>query len=510
MVSQSTVNNKRIAKNTLMLYIRMFIMLAVGLYTSRVVLQALGATDYGIYNIIGGVVVLFSFLNNSLISATRRFLNFNIGKRDYEAVHKVFCMSVNIYFILAFVIFILAETIGLWFVETKLNIPSERSYAASWVYQFTIITFIINLLRVPYNASITAYERMDFYAYISLAEVTLKLLVIYLLYTTSYDKLIVYAFLYTLVPFIITLIYKYYCNYKFETTRYNKIWDKDIFLQMFSFSGWSLFGSAANMSAQQGINILINLFHGVTANAAVGIANQVSSNVYQFIGNFQTAFHPQIIKSYAAKETTAFIQLIFQSSKFSYYLMFLLALPLLMTTQTLFELWLTEVPQYAVIFCQLLLIFFIIECLATPLWMSVEATGQIRNYQILMACCILLNFPLVYIFYKFGYPVYTAWIIRIVVHIITFIVRLVYMKTKLQFPIRQYIQKVIIPITMVSILSIPLPLLLRIYLKENFLTFTIIVITCLLAISSSIYWVGLEGTERSLIKSLIINKLRKK
>lgn len=510
MTSQSTVNNKRIAKNTLMLYIRMFVMLAVGLYTSRVVLQALGATDYGIYNIIGGVVVLFSFLNGSLTSATRRFLNFNLGKKDYEAVHKVFCMSMNIYFILAFVIFVLAETIGLWFVGTQLNIPPERSYAASWAYQFTIITFIINLLRIPYNASITAYERMDFYAYISLAEVTLKLLVVYLLYTTSYDKLIVYAFLYTLVPFIITLIYKYYCNRKFETTRYKKIWDKDIFLQMFSFSGWSLFGSAANMSAQQGLNILINIFHGVTANAAVGIANQVSSHVYQFISNFQIAFHPQIIKSYAAKETDSFYRLVFQSSKFSYYLMFLLSLPLMMTTQTLFEIWLTEVPQYAVIFCQLLLVFFLIECLATPLWMSVEATGQIKKYQILMACCILLNFPLVYIFYKLGYPVYAAWIIRIVIHVITFIVRLLYMKTKLLFPIRQYIQKVIIPVFMVSTFSISFPLLLTIYLKDNILTFTIIIITCLLVVLSSIYWIGLESTERALIKSMIINKIRKK
>lgn len=509
-MESQTVNKRRIAKNTLMLYIRMFIMLAVGLYTSRVVLQALGATDYGIYNIIGGVVVLFSFLNGSLTSATRRFLNFNLGKKDYEAVHKVFCMSMNIYFILAFVIFVLAETIGLWFVETKLNIPPERNYAASWVYQFTIITFIINLLRIPYNASITAYERMDFYAYISLAEVTLKLLVVYLLYTTSYDKLIVYAFLYTLIPFIITIIYKYYCKRKFETTRYKKIWDKNIFQQMFSFSGWSLFGSAANMSAQQGINILINLFHGVTANAAVGIANQVSSHVYQFISNFQIAFHPQIIKSYAAKETGAFYQLIFQSSKFSFYLMFLLSLPLMMTTQTLFELWLTEVPQYAVIFCQLLLIFFLIECLATPLWMSIEATGQIKKYQIIISVCILLNFPLVYLSYKVGQPVYSAWIIRIIVHIITFIVRLLYMKIKLEFPIRQYIKKVILPIFIVAILSIPLPLLLVIYLKKCILTFVIIVIVCLLVVISIIYWIGLENTERNLINSIITKKIKKK
>lgn len=505
-MESQTVNKRRIAKNTLMLYIRMFIMLAVGLYTSRVVLQALGATDYGIYNIIGGVVVLFSFLNGSLTSATRRFLNFNLGKKDYEAVHKVFCMSMNIYFILAFVIFVLAETIGLWFVETKLNIPPERSYAASWVYQFTIITFIINLLRIPYNASITAYERMDFYAYISLAEVTLKLLVVYFLYTTSYDKLIIYAFLYTLVPFIITIIYKFYCNRKFETTRYKKIWDKDIFLQMFSFSGWSLFGSAANMSAQQGLNILINLFHGVTANTAVGIANQVSSNVYQFISNFQTAFHPQIIKSYAAQETASFYKLICQTSKFSYYMMFILAFPILLTTQTLLTIWLTDVPEYTSIFCQLILGYLIVEGISTPLWMAVHATGNIKRYQIIISLCIFLNFPLTYFAFKCNLPIYTVWIIRIVVNIITLIIRCFYLKQTLSFPIKIYIKEAIIPILSVTIISMPIPLLITVSLDNSILNCLFIIITSFINSILTIYFIGLSDNERAIIKLKILGK----
>ena len=492
-----------------MLYIRMFIMLVVGLYTSRVVLLALGATDYGIYNIIGGVVVLFSFLSNSLVTATRRFLNFSLGKNNLEAVQKVFCMSMNLYIILSLIVLILAETIGLWFVEEKLNIPAERKIAAVWVYQFTIITFIINLLKIPYNASITAYEKMDFYAYISLIEVLLKFVVVYFLFTISYDKLIVYAFLYTLISLFVIFIYKFYCNRNFKTTHYIMIWDKEIFRQMFSFSGWSLFGSVANISAQQGLNILINLFHGVTANAAVGIANQVSSQVYQFSGSFQTAFHPQIVKSYAAKEMDAFQWIIFKSSKYSYYLMFFLALPIWMTTQTLFEIWLKEVPQYSVMFCQLILIVSIIECLATPLWMSVEATGEIKMYQILMASCVLLNFPLVFLFFKLGYPVYTAWIIRIIVHIITFIMRIIYMSFKLKFPVRLYLKKVILPISIVSLVSIPLPLFLTTCLDEGFGKFLTVVLACLLSIPIFIYWVGMEKMERQHIKSTIYNRIRK-
>lgn len=504
-----TVNSKRIARNTFMLYIRMFIMLAVGLYTSRIVLLALGATDYGIYNIVGGVVVLFSFLSNSLVSATRRFLNFSLGKKDYEAVQKTFCMSMNIYFILSLIVLVLAETIGLWFVEVKLNIPVERSFAAFWVYQFTILTFILNLLRIPYNASITAYERMDFYAYVSLVEALLKLLVVYFLYTTSCDKLIMYAFLYTLISFVMFGVYKFYCNCKFKTSLYIIIWDKEIFRKMFSFSGWSLLGSAANISAQQGLSILINMFHGVTANAAVGIANQVSSNIYQFSGNFQTAFHPQIVKSYAAKEMDAFLWIIFKSSKFSYYLMFFLVLPIWMNTQTLFEIWLKEVPQYSVIFCQLILVVSLIECLATPLWMSVEATGEIKTYQILMASCILLNFPLVYLFFKLGYPVYTVWIIRIIVHIITFVTRIIYMSFKLEFPVRLYLKKVILPISIVTLVSVPLPLFLTIYLNEGFIKFLSTILICLLLIPISIYWVGMEKMERQHIKSTIYNRIRR-
>lgn len=505
----NSINNKRIAKNTLLLYIRMFIMLIVGLYTSRVVLNILGVTDYGIYNIIGGVVVLFSFLNNALISATQRFLNFYLGKDDLHAVQKVFCMSMNSYIILSAIFLFLAESIGLWFVETQLNIPEERMQAALWVYQFTIITFIVNLIKIPYNASIIAYEQMDFYAYVSLIEVILKLLVVYLLYITTLDKLILYSLFYTLVPILMVVIYKLYCNKKFMTTKYIWIWDKTIFRNLFSFSGWSLFGSAANMTAQQGLNILINMFFGVTANAAVGIANQVSSHVFQFISNFQIAFQPQIVKTYAANQISDFHKLIFRSAKFSYFMMFILSLPIWLTTNNLLHFWLGKVPEYTAIFCQLILGFLIIESITAPLWMSVQATGKIKRYQIWMAICIFLNFPITYITFKLGFPVYAAWIVRIIVNLFTFVVRCFYMKKYLNFPIYQFVKAVIYPIILVSITSIPIPLCTTYYLGNSFVGFCIIVLTSIIICSFAIFKLGLEKEEKEIVKSIIYKKFIK-
>lgn len=506
-MTETSQNNKRIAKNTMMLYIRMFVMLAVGLYTSRVVLEVLGVSDYGIYNIIGGVVVLFSFLNSALTNATQRFLNYNLGKKDTDSVHRVFCMSMNAYILLSVLLIILAETIGLWFVNTQLNIPQERDYAAFWVYQFTILTFIVNLLRIPYNASIIAYERMDFYAYVSLVEVILKLIVVYLLYITTFDKLIFYSLLYMIIPFMMNVAYKKYCNRSFITTKYKLLWDKEIFRSLFSFSGWSLFGSLANMFAQQGINILINIFYGVTANAAVGIANQVTSHVYQFISNFQTAFQPQIVKTYAANEIEAFNKLIFRSSKFSFYMMFVIAFPIILTTQSILEMWLVEVPEYTTIFCQLILGFLMIECVTAPLWMAVQATGKIRRYQILMAICISLNFPLTYLVFEMEMPVYTAWIIRISVNVITFTMRCLYMKKYMDFPILFFCKRVISPIFLVSIISIPIPLLLVKILDHNFLDLCLIIIICIFISIVVIFKIGLDKKERDIVKSILCKRI---
>lgn len=508
-MSTSQQNNKRIAKNTMFLYIRMFIMLAVGLFTSRVVLDALGETDYGIYNIIGGVVVLFSFLNQALTSATQRFLNFNLGRDDLKKVESVFCMSMNSYIILSAVFLVVAETIGLWFVNTQLNIPDGRMNAANWVYQFSIITFIINLIRIPYNASIIAYERMDFFAYVSLVEVVLKLAVVYALFIDGIDRLIVYSLLYTIVPFLVNIAYKIYCDKKFTTTRFRRMWDRETFRSLFSFSGWSLFGAMANVIDSQGVNILINMFFGVVANAAMGIASQVSSHVMQFVSNFQTAFQPQIVKTYAANQIEEFYKLVIRTSKFSYFLMFIISLPLLLTTQGILELWLVEVPQDTAIFCQLILIFMIIEAIAAPMWMAIQSTGRIKRYQIWMATCIFLNFPLVYIVFLAGMPVYTALVIKILVDILTASVRCLYMHKYMRFPVMLFVKKSLLPMISVTLASVPLPIITTCLLNNSVVSLLAIIIISILISSAFIYIIGLDIDERRFIKNIVKEKISK-
>ena len=500
-------NNKRIAKNTVYLYIRMFVMMAVGLFTSRVVLDVLGASDYGIYNIIGGVVILFSFLNNALLSATQRFLNYFLGKQDYAKTNMVFCMSMNTYFLLSVLVIALGETIGLWFVNTQLNIPQERMGAAQWVYQFTLVQFIINLLRIPYNASIIAYERMNFYAYVSLVEVVLKLIVVYLLYITAIDKLIFYSFLYTVVPLLILFVYKRYSNRHFDTTRYRRIWDRQLFKDLFSFSGWSLFGSFANLAAQQGLNILLNIFHGVTVNAAVGIANQVTHQVYGFISNFQVAFQPQIVKTYAAGERERFNTLLFQTSKFSYYMILLIGIPLLFTLDSILSIWLVEVPPYTAIFCRLIFIFLAIDAINAPLWMSVQATGNIRNYQILMAVLIFLNFPAAYVLLKLGFPPHSVWYVRIVVNLITMVARIIYIARVIAFPALSYLSKVLTPILLVTLLALPVPIVLNLLIKGFWSNLVIVILVSLLVTALDVCFIGMNRHERQMSLAMVASKM---
>lgn len=507
MSNQSSDSNKRIAKNTLFLYMRMFVMMLTALFTSRIVLDVLGAANYGLNNVIGGVVVLFSFLNSAQLSATQRFLNFHLGRKDYKQTNVVFCMSLNTYMLLSVLVVILGETVGLWFVNTQLNIPPERMYAAQWVYQFTLVQFVINLLRISYNASIIAYERMNFFAYVSLVEVISKLLVVYLLYITTFDKLIFYSFLYTVVPLVITIVYKLYCNRNFDTTKYKAIWDKKTFKKMFSFSGWSLFGSLANLAAQQGLNILINIFYGVTVNAAAGIANQVSNNVYGFISNFQTAFQPQIVKTYAAKEVERFHKLIFQTSKFSYFMVIVLVLPILFTIDGILEIWLTEVPEFTAIFCRLILIFFSIEAITAPLWMSIQATGKIRNYQILMASLVFLNFPIAYIVLKVGLPVYTVWIVRIIVNLVTMAARCIYMKKKLEFPLLPYLRNVMLPIVTVTIVALPIPTILHYMVSGFWANLLIVGFVTLIVTMIDVYFVGMNAHEKDIARNMIFKKI---
>ena len=322
-------NNKCIAKNTSMLYIRMLLTMAVTLYTSRVILNTLGVEDYGIYNVVGGFVAMMGFLNNSMAVATQRFLSFEIGKKSNSQFSRVFSMSMSIHILIALVILVLAETVGLWFVKTQLTIPIERMGAALWVFHFSILAFIVNVISVPYNATIIAHERMNVFAWVSIIDVSLKLLIVFILQWFGYDKLKFYALLMFGVALIIRLIYGSYCSRKFVESKFHFYWDKSLFKTIMSFAGWSLWGGAASVLHSQGVNILLNIFFGPAINAARGIAYQIQGAVNSFVSNFQIAINPQIIKSYASSKIEYMHQLIFQGAKYSFYLLFALSLPIL-------------------------------------------------------------------------------------------------------------------------------------------------------------------------------------
>jgi len=475
--------------------------MVVSLYTSRIILNTLGVSDFGIYNIVGGVVVLFSFLNNAMSSATQRFLNFEIGKKDFEQLKKVFSASINVHISIALIVFVLSETIGLWFVNSQLNLPIERMDAVNWVYQFSIFIFMISIIQVPYNATIIAHEQMSFYAYISIVEVSLKLCVVFLLQYLSYDKLKLFSVLICIVAIIVIIIYKLYCTKKYASSRYSFFWDATLYKQLLNFSGWSLLGSFANVGKTQVINIFLNIFCGVLVNAAMGITNQVSSALNGFVTNFQLAFNPQIVKSYAANERDYLMKLIFQTSKYSYYLLLMLSLPILINTEFILKLWLSIVPQYTVVFCQLTIISLLIESISGPLWMTVQATGKIKKYQIAISSALLLNIPFSYILLKLNFVPFSVLWVNIGVGIIALITRILFLKSLINLPIKRFLKEVVLNIIAVTICTIPLPLFMKYYMHIDCLGLVLTSMISILSTGTFIYFIGLKIQEQYYIKN---------
>ena len=423
----------------------MFIVMFVGLFTSRIILQTLGIDDYGIYNIVGGIIVLFSFINNALRNATQRYISYELGKKEESNWQKVLHVSITCHVFIAIIILILGETVGLWFLETKLNIPVDRMDAARVVYQFTIVTFIIHIFQVPYNAAIISHEKMSFYAYVSIIESGLKLLVAYAIVISTKDKLIVYSAAIALLSLIILFIYIYYCRSKLHSGLYRFDKDKGLFKSLMSFSGYSMFNGAANLFSQQGCNIFINLFNGVAANAAFGIASQASSIIYSFVSNFQSAFQPQIVKLYASKEEEPLKLLLNRTSMISYYLLLVIAIPFCLEAEYVLHLWLGVVPNYSVSFCILLLAFYLIEAISAPLWMLIYATGRIKFYTVWSAILVILNLPLSWVLLTLGYPIYIVFVVRVVISIVVSIARLFHLAILEKFNVKSYIKQVVLP-----------------------------------------------------------------
>lgn len=494
-------NSERIAKNTIFLYIRMLVLMLVSLYTSRVVLAALGVEDYGVYNVVGGIVVLFTFLNNAMVTSTQRYLNYELGRNDLVQARKVFSSSLNIHLFIALIVFFLAETVGLWFLNSTIRYPESREYAVQVSYQLSIITACVKIIRTPYNAAIIAHERMSFYAYLSIFEGILQLGVAFLLMGCQLDRLIFYSILLCAVAVIVNLSYYAYCRKKFEICQYTLCKDKSLYRQLLSFSGWSLLGGAANVGATQGLNMLLNVFWGVVVNAAMGVAIQVNSAVTSFVHSFQTAFNPQIVKSYAAGDYNYFIKLILATSKYSYLLLFVFVLPIYRCCPEVLSVWLEEVPEYAVSFCRLMLIFALLDALQGPLWYSVQATGKIKTYQILMSFVILANVPIAYVCLKLGCSPNSVLVVRCIINFVTLFIRLWYLNKLYEFPIMRFVYEVIlriVPVTLFSYIISSIPIEATSPLLE------IIIITGLTFIANTILilFVGLNKSERGRIKNL--------
>jgi len=502
------VNNARIAKNTLFLYFRHILILLVSLYTVRVTLQILGVEDYGIFNVVAGFVFLFFFLNDAMTSSTLRFLNFAIGSNNIEQVRDVYSASIIIHAFLALVFVILAETIGLWFFHKMLNIPAERREVALIVYQFSIISMILSIIRVPYNSIVIAYEKMSFFAMLSIIECILKLLVVLLLKFIVFDKLAVYSFFIFLLGLIVFLVNKIYCNKMFETAHYRHCKDKNIFNKIIAFSGWNFIGSFSSISSSHGTNILINIFYGVTVNAAMAIANQVRNAVYQFINNFQTAYKPQLISLYAAKEYAAHVKLLFQASKFSYFLLFIFILPLYINLEFVLQLWLDIVPEYSIIFTKLLLLISLETSISGPFLTSVQATGNIKKYQLIVSFLTFLNLPLSFVLLFLGFSSIWVLIVKFILTFITSVWSLFFLSKNSNFPISSFLQNVLIPIIIISVASC----LVTLFSSQFFANWLKLFFTCTvstLCIILTVYFVGLSIQERNTLKAWISSKRSK-
>ena len=506
-------NNKRIAKNTLLLYFRLFITMAVSLYTSRVVLQALGVEDFGIYNVVGGVVVLFSFFNVSMSSATQRFLNFYLGKNNDEMVEKTFSTAMSFHIVVSIFMVLLAETIGYWFLNYKLNIPTLRLHSANIVYQFSIISAVFGILQVPYNASVIAHEKMSFYAFLGILEAILKLVIVLTFSIGEFDKLEQYGFLIAIMNFILLAIRYVYCKKEFGSlSAYRPLIDKRLIREMVGFFGWSLFGSVANVGKKQGLNMVINIFCGVGINAAVGIADKVSVIVYQFVSSFQTAFQPQIVKSFSSNDFKYFHSLIIRGAKFSYYLLFFIFLPFVLNLDFILKLWLVEVPDYTKIFCFWFMIHCLIDALSGSLWMSIQATGVIRNYQIIVSTIILLTLPFSIIALRLGAGPESAAIIYAMVNLLSFVWRIFYVQNKIKLSAITYLKKVVSPVFLTTILAIIVPVCLKkLVLNPSnvWINFLVLMTTSILCVAGSIYFIGLSKGERTFVKEVVLKKVFK-
>lgn len=500
-------DNKRIFKNTILLYIRMLVTMAIGFYTSRVVLDALGITDFGIYNVVGGIVGMLATLYGPMASATQRCLTFSLGKDDEVLTRKVFSTSVSSQLIIALLLFIAIETIGVWYLNHYAVIPDDRKDIAFWVFQISTITMILTILNVPFQGAIIAHEKMGVFATFTISDVTMKLIICYALYNTSLDKLLLYAWL-LFITFLINFIgIQIYCHLKIKEARFILGWDKKIFKDMWGLAFWSISGNIAFIGYSQGITLLINMFYGPILNTAAGIGGQATNIINQFSSNFQTALNPQITKCYAANELTDMHQLIYRSSKFSFYLMLILAVPFFFEAHFFLEIWLKEVPDHAVSFMRLGIFISMLSALRNPLYIAAMANGNIKYFQLITNGILLLICPISYYFYKNGGIPETGTIVYLITLFFTILVSAYLLQRMIKLNFKDFITKIIIRIIIISLITFALPMLIYYNYEEGWYRLILLSIFSCSVTIATILFIGMDKQERIFIYNIFKNKI---
>lgn len=485
----------------------MFLGIVVNLYAVRVVWQVLGVEDYGVYNVVGGIVIMFAFLNNAMISSSQRFISYELGTGDSEKLHKVFSLTVTVHIMLAILILILAETIGLWFLNFKLNIPTDRMVAANWVYQCSILTFMINVISVPYNSCIVAHEHMKAFGYFGILEVILKLVIVFMLIFIPFDKLITYAILVVCVTLMMRFLYGYYCHKNFKECNYKYMSDRALMREMFSFAGWSFVGNIGFSVRDQGLNIVLNLFFNVAVNAAKGIATQVGAVIYGFAQNFQMALSPQITKRYAAGETEAMMSLVFRGCKFSVILMMFIIIPFYFTVGDILNLWLGEVAPYTIGFTQLVLIMTLVDSIVNPITTALQATGKIKWFQIIISIIMLSNLPLAWFWLRCELNPYIILYVTIFTSLIGVLARLILLHREIIFSYWEFFTEVICRIVPVFFISGCISWIIYQYFKDSFLELIIFIVFSIVIIGIMTFLFGLNFSERNELLRVIKKRI---
>lgn len=510
MMSNQSENNKRIAKNTLMLYVRMLFSMIVSLYTSRVILNMLGVEDYGIYNVVGGFVSMFAIISSALSAATSRFITFELGKKDGNP-GKVFSNALFIHLVLAAIVLLAFETFGLWFLNEKMVIPEHRMPVANYVFQASVLAFIISIIGVPFTSAVIAHERMDTFAFLGVLEVVMKLVfVIFVAYAPfNFDKLVVFPTLMIGMGICIQLSYWFFCRRHFEECRCRPKFDKGYFRDMFSFSVWNFIGCTAAILKGQGINMLLNLFFGTVINAAYGVASTVNSAVSGFAGNFMTALNPQITKSYASGDKEYMFSLIDRGSRFSFYLILIFAIPLMLETDHVLAIWLGDYPEYSVAFVRLMLAVSLIDIISNTLITSQNATGKIRNYQLAVGGMLMMNFPFSYLALKLGYSPSVVFVVAMFVGVACLLLRLIFLRKMIGLSMSWFFKTVLLRILFVALSASVIPLAVHFAMPYGWpRTLTVVAVSVVLT-AFVILYAGCSRNERQSILLALKKKLRR-